>query len=212
MMNILMNIMIIPLTISYLVLLGAAAPVADDQAHSHPLQKRSVLCDTFYGRNVHPVDCQEALGKMQRMPTVDMNPQTGRLVPLYGHFSRDQPDGRFRLPQAFKQGTCTIIVGLSNPAGTITSGWGQVSAGARWIIDECVHGPYTGGVDNNRNGFDTVVLNEQTADPRLGAWPGCVDTVESHHLLNPEAQCLFHEFEMSAAASLARPGRGTSKQ
>ncbi|KAI9879568.1 MAG: hypothetical protein M1830_008102 [Pleopsidium flavum] len=203
--------MIILLTLSLLVSLGAAAPVADDQPLSPQLQKRAVGCHIEYGSDIVPGDCDQAIRKMRQMPTVDVNPRTGWLIPLSGEFSRTQPDGRFRLPQSFRFGTCTIIVGMSNPAETVTSGWGQVSAGAHYVIEQCVVlKGQIGGIDD-RNGFDTLVVNERTMSQRLSdAWHECRLQIQSQHLLDPDAQCLINVFEMEAA-SQAASDRSSSK-
>jgi hypothetical protein len=114
--------MIIPLTISYLVLLGAAAPVADDQAH--PIRFRNGQSSAIHftagtsTRSTARKHSEDAKNAYRRHESADRE-----ACPLYGHFSRDQPDGRFRLLRLSSRApvplslVCRILQGPSPQAG-----------------------------------------------------------------------------------------------
>jgi len=201
--------MIFFIIIPLLFWLSDAAPVADDQAFSHPLQKRAPDCDALYGSGIVLEDCRRALGAMRGLPPDTLNPQTGRVAPRLGAFNRFNPDGNYRLPQQFKAGTCTILVDMTDPAATVTSGWSFVSGGAYDTIMECVDQRSGIGGELNSLGFNTVVLNEQNLDPAIRqAKQHCISLIEMQHHMDSFSHCLLNELATShKRPSLESPRR-----
>jgi len=156
--QLMINTMKLSIIIPLLFLLSDAAPLADDQALSHPLQKRAYMCNVLWGRDIVDNDCQQAWTKMWNDL---MDPQVTRLL------SPSMLDELYKIPKRRTVGTCTIIVDSTDPAATLTTSWMPVSDGGRNLIEQCVHNHRLGG-ETNTLGFRTIV-HKNTVDVALYA-------------------------------------------
>ena len=184
-----------------LFLLSAAAPLADDQAHSPVLQKRHTVCSPLYGRGIVESDCSAALQDMRRMTVSSTHPATGLTIPSMGAFSRFNPDGHYRLPQRFSVRTCTILVDTLQPGLTLVSNWDLLAGLTGNVISECVHDKGDGG-ENGEGGFNIAILNAANLDLLvLPAFERCVNLINMQQHLDSFTQCLLDTIESDQARS-----------
>ena len=197
-----LNTMLLPLIVSLLVLLGAAAPVTDSQDLSDPLRTQTNRCSARYGHHIVLEDCQEVLANMRRLPQFSFS---FPLIPNpFSTFSRTSVDGRFRLPQAFTTRTCTIFVGLTRYAVPVSLLQPVIPISAQDVIEGCVHRSHIGG-ESRRHGITVIVGSEQTLHPSLRAgWDVCKAEVDREQPFDEHAQCLLHDFELDAQAAVER--------
>ena len=199
--------MLLPLFASLLVLLSAAAPVSENPASSHPLAKRATTCSAMWGYNIAPADCAAALHNMQSLPQFKADGWEGILPLPVSTFSRTATDSRFRLPQAFTVGSCTIFVDISSHMDRVVAIRASIPDGAQSLLERCVDGLRIGGADT-RNNIETVIGNEQNLHGSLRAgWEACKRVVASLPF-DEHAQCLLHELEVEAQAAAQGRAQG----
>ncbi|MCJ1363930.1 hypothetical protein MMC16_003039 [Acarospora aff. strigata] len=151
-------------------------------------------------------DCANALEVMYAEPRVLRHPDTGLPVPIAGIFSRTSTDARFRLPQRFVAGSCTILVDMANIHGSVATSWAFAAAGAHGVVQRCVLRHGNGGIDS-RFGFDTTVLSPATMQRSMQQfWQTCVGIMEDYQqrfVLG--TQCVRPDLD-DAVAAWARAG------
>lgn len=200
---------------SFLVLLGTAAPVDENQRPSHPIQARQLTCHAYFGMGIEASDCAWALEAMGRMPNTRIDPATGDTVITHGVFGRDASDARFRMPQRFAVGTCAIIVDMTNPEKSMVSTWDFAGFGAHDLATNCALRNGWGGLDN-RYGFDTVLINPSTMSGETRAlWDRCSLLIDDHNQpSNPVAMtpCITPDPDSAEASMRAGFGRSGSTE
>lgn len=144
------NAMKLFIVIPLLFLLSDAAPLADDQALSHPLQKREYLCDRRWGRYIANSDCKKAWQKMWGLvgPRDKTKPTT-----------REAKASLYQVPKRRTVGSCTIIVDQIDRAATLPTSWRAVAGNGYDLIDQCVVKSHTGG-QTDAHGFKTIVYKD----------------------------------------------------
>lgn len=180
---------------SLLFVLSAAAPAADDHIKFPVLQKRDISCDVRYGQGILEQDCVEAMKQMQRMTPNAVHPGTGLPLPNMGGFGRLNPDARYRLPQRFSVGTCTILVDTIEPWLTLPSTWNILANNAKVVIDQCVHTHGTGGRFKAIN-INTVIANEANIGPEIrDLWQYCMNTITMQQNQDGFIHCLLESLD-----------------
>lgn len=188
----------------------AATAALNPRGLSHLFRRDTITCTPRLGVGIDADDCTRAVAQFPFHASAVHGLDVAEKYHPSTLFYNNNPDTLYRLPQAYRHGTCTVYVSTNRPS--VTSSWGAVGDATNNLIETCARATGQGGYSVMANGVWINVLNTANISPEVRAgWQTCVDFLRGrnnnltwarcHEALRVDAAQVDEAFPPDAAAS-----------